>query len=339
MEMRKHMSPSNLADCSADDWLYFAEGNANVLFMYNGPLEYMKGKLLRIRKRSDAEDYNSTLNLYKFMQERCEVLLPLLIVPHELVSLKPSFLRQLSNRHTELKLDEPFGLLVSNVVYGPYEKQILSKHSSLYVTKPIDNMETGASVILELKPKWLQYANSLYCRTCLVSQARGYERHFCPLDLISPDRIDHAIVDIMSRVDPHIEESSRIPLSSLFRAYLMETNNVFRTLYEIQQTRHSADLLENIKSKDDVLDDLLMMMTLRDVGVFLKFKENNNRESILANAFTFTVAGNAYRVEAYIYDLDLKSKLKFNHWRTTEMQISKIKNRTNPLWRHCARDQ
>lgn len=332
------MSFSYLANWSANEWQFFAEGNANVLFIYDGRIGNMKGKLLRIRKRSEAEDYISTLNLYKFMKEKCEALLPLLIVPHELVRLDPNFLRQLRHKHSDVELDEPFGLLVSNVACGPYEKQTLSKHSSLYVIKP--NNDTGkiASVILELKPKWLQYANSLYCRTCLVCQLRGYERHFCPLDLISPGRIDHAVVDILSRVDRRFQESSQIPLSSLLRAYLMETNNVFRRLFEIQQIRHNADLLENVRSKDDVLDHLLMLMTLRDVGVFLKFEEYNNREIKSANEFTFMVADTNYHVKAYIYDLDLKSKLKVDHWRNTEMRISKIKNRTNPLWRHCARD-
>lgn len=327
------------------DWLFFAKGAANALFQYNGSNESLKLKLLRLRVRKN-EDYISTTQIYDFIDLRCNKLFPLQLVDAEIVGLTPGFLSELDTHELLLMLTEPFGLLITNVLYGSYEKQVLSKHCSIYVgeLENVCNSTSVNAVILEIKPKWLYDNTTNYCRNCLLNQVKGYDRHFCPLDLISSSTLDNGIEDILSRIPTEmayrIEVDHQIPLSKLLTVYLTNPGNVFQSLKEHQEVKNKEDLIINLKSKEDVLERLSLIMTLRDVGLFLKFQRltesqaNNNQDKeehdlVLVDEVKFTIS-------THIYDLDLKSNLKYKHWRDTEEQLKDVYNSTNPHWKFCA---
>ncbi|CAK9441323.1 uncharacterized protein LODBEIA_P51920 [Lodderomyces beijingensis] len=217
------------------------------------------------------------------------------------------------------------------------------------------------SVIFEIKPKWL-YDNTCqnYCRTCSYNQLRQYKRHFCPLDLLFPETIDQGLDDIFSAIPPAtlnlIESRNKFPLKQLFRAYLQNPNNVFLKLKQFQKINNRNDLIENLTSSKDVSQNLSLVMTLRDVGLFIKFEKydrwndvhnshNNVNNLISLNAESKADEeeandddeSNKYLITCNIYDLDLKSKMKYKHWLKVEHDLQEIYYSDNGQWRHCTR--
>lgn len=328
---------------SPEEWSFFARGAANILFKYSGDNKYFEHKLLRLRLRKEKTEYISTRQLYDFIELKCKSLFPNQIIDVTLVVLSSKFLTALDSQNHELMLSEQYGLLIPNILYGSYEKQALSKYCSLYLgsslTKVVD------SVILELKPKWLYENSSNYCRTCLLNQAKGYERHFCPLDFLYPETFEDGLKDLLSKIPAEtmnqIEVENEIPISSLLRIFVTEEGNVFQKLKKYQEVEDEKDFIINLKSQDDVLDALSLIMTLRDVGLFVKFEkfESSNDVHISQSNINNIVIidGKKFILTTNIYDLDLKSKLKYKHWIAVEEKLRDIYNSYNPEWRFCIR--
>ncbi|KAF6071312.1 Inositol-pentakisphosphate 2-kinase family protein [Candida albicans] len=42
-----------------------------------------------------------------------------------------------------------------------------------------------------------------------------------------------------------------------------------------------------------------------------------------------------FLITCNIYDLDLKSKMKYKHWLKVENDLQEIYNSSNPNWRYC----
>lgn len=418
MEISKITSPN--------DWIYFAKGNANILFKYTGNNDYLRHKLLRVRLLKEDDQYISTCELYDFIELRCKHLFPQQIIDIQLIVLTTDFVNQLDNHGNQLMLKERYGLLIPNILDGNYTKQFLSKNCHLYIgnnnpfnyddqfqneysqnninghkldqndsndTIPTNNLNNSLTtnnnyptntkqpdspnhphrnivnddrnniinhvsslkdfstnnkidlVIFEIKPKWLyDNTSSNYCRTCLLNILKGYSRHFCPLDLLYPETIDEGLEDIFSVIPKEllttIEEINRIPLKQLFKIFLSNPNSVFQRLKEYQRINNKNDLIKNLTSIDDVSQNLSLVMTLRDVGLFIKFekydKYNNihNSQNNINNLITIENYGK-FLLTCNIYDLDLKSKLKYKHWLDIEEKLQSIYNSSNPNWRYC----
>merc|ERR1712080_536615 len=47
--------------------------------------------------------------------------------------------------------------------------------------------------------------------------------------------------------------------------------------------------------------------------------------------------GQKYLVTCNIYDLDLKSRMKYKYWLQVEHELQGIYNLNNPSWRHCCK--
>lgn len=336
MEISKITRPS--------DWVYFAKGSANMLFKYAGANDYLRHKLLRVRLLKQTSQYISTCELYDFIELECKRLFPHEIVEVLLVVLTTDFVNRLDSKGNKLMLLERYGLLIPNILDGDYQKHLLSKKCLLYYNR-IGPQHATLSVIFEIKPKWLydNYSTN-YCRTCLLNQLRGCSRHFCPLDFLYPERINQVLADIFAPVPPpvmtHIEINNRIPVKALFKAYLADPDNVFRQLKRYQCIYSQKDLIRNLLSEQDVLKRLSLVMTLRDVGLFIKFEKydafnhchtsHNNVHRIIS------VEGyGEFLVTCSIYDLDLKSNAKFKHWIDTEKHQASVCNSHNPDWPHC----
>lgn len=340
MEISKITAPS--------DWVYFAKGSANILFKYTGNNDYLRHKLLRVRLLKEEDQYISTCELYDFIELKCKHLFPKHIIDIQLVVLTTDFVNQLDNRGNDLMLKERYGLLIPNILSGNYNRQALSKNCNLYTSIDSNDSERIDSVIFEIKPKWL-YDNTttLYCRTCLLNQLRGNKRHYCPLDLLFDETIDQGIDDLFFPIQTNLLEKielNKIPLKKLFRCYLMDPNNVFQKLKQYQRINNQNDLIENLTSENDVLQNLSLVMTLRDVGLFIKWEKYD----ILNNIHTsHNNINNIITIEGYgkflltcnIYDLDLKSRMKYKYWLNIEQQLQPIYNSFNPNWRLCVRSE
>lgn len=339
MEISKITTPN--------EWVYFAKGNANILFKYTGNNDYLRHKLLRVRLLKEEDQYISTCELYDFIELKCKHLFPQQIIDIQLIVLTTDFVNELDNNGNTLMLKERYGLLIPNILDGNYIKQPLSRNCQLYYDSREEDVEKIDSVIFEIKPKWLyDNVSSNYCRTCLLNQLRGLERHFCPLDLLYKTTIDDGLNDLFSPISPEImhkiEITNNIPIKQLCRNFLKNPNNVFQKLKQYQSINNKNDLIKNLTSIHDVLQNLSLVMTLRDVGLFIKFekydKSNNihNSHNNIHNLITIENYGK-FLVTCNIYDLDLKSKLKYKHWLDTENKLLSIYNSSNPSWKHCIR--
>lgn len=323
-----------------NEWKYFAKGGANILFQYTGTNDYLRQKLLRLRLNKGDDQYISTCELYDFVELRCKHLFPNLIIDIQLVVLTKEFVNELNSPldGAQLMINERYGLLIPNILDGEDNKEELSKNCNLYYDNNFN------AITLELKPKWL-YDNKddYYCRTCLLNQLRGYKRHFCPLDLLYGDTIDNGINDIFDEIPPEVcnQISEKIPIKKLFKIFLNNPNNIFQELKQYQKINDKNDLIENLTSPNDVSTNLSLVMTLRDVGLFLKFEKynplNNSHNSHHNIKNILTIGDEKYLLTCSIYDLDLKSKTKYKHWLDIEHKLQPIYNSSNPNWRHCVK--
>ncbi|RCK59311.1 Inositol-pentakisphosphate 2-kinase [Candida viswanathii] len=326
-----------------EDWEYFAKGAANILFKYIGTNDYLKHKLLRIRLLKEEQEYISTCELYDFIELKCKNLFPHQIIDIQLIVLTSDFINKLNNQGHDLMLRERYGLLLPNILDGNYEELSLSKKCQLYYERNQEN-DGISSVIFEIKPKWLyDNYNSNYCRTCSLNQLKHVPRHFCPLDLLYPETIDQGLQDLFLKIPAEIlaQIEKLIPLKKLFKIYLNNEDNVFQQLRKYQKINNKNDLIENLTSSDDVSQNLSLIMTLRDVGLFLKFEKFNKDNHIHTSHNNvnnvYIVDGQKFLLTCNIYDLDLKSKMKYKYWLKVENDLQLIYNSSNPDWRYCTK--
>lgn len=330
MEISKLTSP--------EDWRYFAKGNANILFEYTGSNDYLRHKLLRLRLTKEDDQYISTCELYDFIELKCKHLFPDLIIDIQLVVLTEEFVDNLDSSGNKMMIHERYGLLLPNILDGETNKNVLSKNCNLYFDDQFN------AITLELKPKWL-YDNKddNYCRTCLLNQLKGFKRHFCPLDLLYEDTIENGLADLFGAISKPLLDRihENIPLEQLTRKFLEDPKNVLQKLKQYQKINDKNDLIENLTSENDVSPNLSLVMTLRDVGLFLKFekydKNNDNHNSHNNVNNILVINDKKYLLTSNIYDLDLKSKRKYKHWLHIENQLQPIYNSSNPEWRYCVK--
>ncbi|KAK6463102.1 inositol-pentakisphosphate 2-kinase [Scheffersomyces coipomensis] len=330
-----------------NEWSYFAKGQANILFKYNGSNEYLKHKLLRVRLFKEDAQYITTCELYDFIELQCKNLFPQQIIDVQLVVLTTDFVNALDSKGDKLMIKERYGLLIPNILHGNYNKSVLSKYCNLYHSHTSETNDKIDSVIFELKPKWL-YDNkkSNYCRTCSLNQLRGLPRHFCPLDFLYEETVDQGLNDLFQPIPTQIlskiEIDNKIPLKKLFRIFLSNPQNVFLKLKQYQKIDNKNDLIKNLSSPQDVSQNLSLVMTLRDVGLFIKFekydKHNNfhNSHDNISNIIEVEPYGR-FVITCNIYDLDLKSNTKYSHWLDIEQRLQPIYNSLNPDWKFCTR--
>lgn len=324
---------------SPSDWQYFAKGNANALFEYTGPNDTFKGQLLRLRLEKELDLYVSVEKLNNFIQKTCEPLFPGQLVGTQMINVPPEFRDQLTVTKCKLMNSETHGFLMMNIRKGNFENYKLLKYCSLHVetkgSETKEGKETRAtedeeskilSVLFELKPKWLYDPSTIYCRTCLLKQLKGLDRHFCCNDLTRAETIDRGVMDVISAIPIKLIEKieqSRFPLSHLLTMFAQRPQNILHKLKKNEIVGEGDEIL-SLNSASDVLDRLSLVMTLRDVGLFLKFKvvdKEDYKQPIGGDAFLTEINGEIYETTSYIYDLDLKSSERFEHWKATEMEL------------------
>lgn len=326
----------NITNTSPDQWQFFAKGNANILFRYMGPNQSLKATLLRLRLNKDKETYVSTRDVKYFMDNIRKDLCLQEIVESELITVDLSFLQKLNTRGNELMLSESHGILLLDVLHGYDHHDLLSKHCTLHIKEQGSKVQ---SIVVELKPKWLYDNRQNYCRTCLLFQLKGKDRHFCPLDLLHFNAVPKGVSDLLSKTSQSSQTLlalGRIPISSILVEYFQSKANILLKLKQEQDNLDDGVRLSEITQESQVLDKLALRMTLRDVGVFLVICLSDNLQDVGQNNVIVDGFG-TFRIQPYIYDLDLKSKSRYQHWVETEKKLQPVYNSTHPNWEYCVK--
>lgn len=319
-----------------DEWQFFAQGAANILFQYTGPHGYLRPKLLRIRLAKNKLEYINTCELFDFIELQCKPLFPQYIHDVQLVLLSDEFVGKLNSHGQALMTLERYGLLVPNMLNFKFSRYLLLKHCQFYV----DPDHPVQQVMFEIKPKWLYTnINTNYCRSCLLNIHRGFPRHFCPLDFLMEEHIDTGVSNLLKPIPEKVAlglEKDGFPLHKLFSAYLNQPDNVFLQLMRFQEVDDTRSEINDLKLSKDVLARLSLVMTLRDIGVFLRF-ERYHRDHGHKNPNLVTIDGYGdFIITCNIIDLDLKSLSKFEHWKATEAKLAPVYN-SNSNWPRCHR--
>lgn len=330
-----------LSQTLPSDWKFFAKGNANALFAYSGDNTHFHGKLIRVRLQKDPELYVPVEKLNTYIQQKCEPLFPGQIVGTQMIELPDEFRNQLETVDFALMPSETKGFLMDNVCQGPHKIHRLLKYCKLHVgssAKKSSNYGCMTSVLLELKPKWLYMPKDVYCRTCLLKQLKGLERHFCCIDLLQEEKSNSVVADLVSAVPLDVQKElaeSGFPLFKLIVAFVKRKDNLLHKLMH-HQSLDEKDSILGLSCEQDVLDKLSLAMTLRDVGMFLKMRKMDDGEKILEDGDAFVVErkGHTFEVTSYIYDLDLKPKARYTHWKAVEEKLQKF-YKENSDWPPC----
>lgn len=318
--MRKH-------GMNAEDWKFRARGGANAVFRFIGEDSFYKGKLLRLRLRKSDEAYVSTKEIYDFMLKSL-VILALNNQTIELVTVSKTFLTSLETKDFELMENEPHGLLMPDAVGEEFEQYMLSKSCAIHIhVNP-----TVYDFVLELKPKWLQHRDALYCRNCCVSQMRGLNRHFCVLDFITPECIEIGLRDFIEKFPSRTRQGTTLEIRShvcrVLRNLLANPRNIFVRLHDLQRVGFDSSRNKHLKRLEDVTDDVLLAMALRDVTIFIRCTSSKNSSKLTSLE---------YDLSYMVTDLDLKHKTKFRHWAATEIELEAYSNNRNNSWRPCVK--
>ncbi|KAI9742570.1 MAG: Inositol-pentakisphosphate 2-kinase [Claussenomyces sp. TS43310] len=335
---------------------YLAEGAANIVYKVDSSAApaIFKGKLLRLRK-----DLPTTLPCAEAWERWNQHIRPLLapseMLSPELIALPDQLIARLNQhlRHLETVVQ---GRLDVGHPTTHRDRRPPSRHGvylapdahGLLVT---DMTPAGDAAVLEFKPKWLAQSPSapsdaVRCRTCALNARREHlqrRRHagpaspatFCPLRLASPSE-DEVRKAAASLLDPQTPPPRRSSLSSdaagslklagmpdgadpddrrlpRFCAWARESQ-LFHRLQHLQLSLDDQGVLAATldpspqsgppRPPPPALDNLLTAMTLRDCSVFLTFPADERAP-----------------LTARLGDLDHKSPLKLDRWRTVERQL------------------
>ncbi|GMM34282.1 inositol pentakisphosphate 2-kinase [Saccharomycopsis crataegensis] len=303
----------------ASEWRYFAKGNANVLLQNKSDSR----KLLRLRQYKPS-DYQSTIDIYRYINSIIAVILKDFVVPMELLELSPTFSNGISNllktenRNCDIETQEKYGILMDNCLSGVIQTFSTGKFAKLHISND--------SVTLELKPKWLDPTiTTLYCRNC--ANEKHYEksssRNFCSSRLLSKDKsvVLGTVRDIFRSLQAKIDTSLYEKILFQYFVSASEDQNILQLLSVFQNQNDNRKLIKTLESEKDVTDDLLLGMALRDVTIFFKFIELDDKSSNSKH-----VRGNEFilgqnRLLIKVVDIDNKSAKKWKYWKDTECEL------------------
>lgn len=300
------------------DWQFFAKGGANLLLQYHGSGEYFSDKLMRLRRQKCHTRLIRNMEVFKFTEEFRDELGECLI-EYQLFDLDSELFTHLKSAFDIV--DDYTALVVKNLISSCTLSIELSKHGKLHIEQ-LDALHASKIVILELKPKWLTLSQSIYCRNCCLAHSRNEKRHFCPLDLVIKSRISKGVSDLMAPIPELVKEKFEqfgISMERILAKYLNTNNNIFQHLQNLQMKYDVPDL-STIETEDDLLDEILRGMSLRDVGLFLRLEVSANHET---------------SVTPTVFDLDPKSPLRLNYWQEVQLQVKALQNDSTLNWPPC----
>lgn len=300
---------------------FFAQGNANILLGTGN-------KLVRVRKKN-PENYQTTLEIHSFLEKQIYPILGDFLVPVTLVPLTAYLDRIPKLLHPSIELSEPFALEMANCLPpGPGKSFSLCKYASLHLFE--------RAMVLELKPKWLNRGiSTLYCRNCVANRLKKRNVPFCCLGLLSddPDIVDKTVCSILDSARCHEDLQA---LRRTLVAYLLTPNNILDILEKEQNNNDNMEQIPALSGEDDVSEELLLGMTLRDVTVFFRVEKGGSKSrGNTKNVFEYE----GYVLTVSVVDVDSKSRKKWSYWKDTEKGLndSGLFGTYDPDWPFCLR--
>lgn len=286
----------------ADDWEYVGAGSANIVFAYSGKAEKLQGKVIRLR----MEDTKlSTLEIYKYLKSASFDELRVYFVKMALVKIDStvlsSFQRILWKQKLQIGIDlnENHALILDNVFTDPmthYTSIEINKYYKFFVHK------TGNEVIFEFKPKWLNDAPShhLNCRNCINAMLKNQNFVYCHLKMFMNE---YGIKELCTVINEELSKKG-VNIPGLYKdleTTIQKNFNVINILRELQNKINIHQALDSLSSVDDVTEELLFNMTLRDVSLIYNLKKGSVR----------------------ILDLDKKPADKWESWKLQDLKYYK----------------
>lgn len=233
--------PSKLLTLSnPDDWIFFAKGNANLVYKYigiNTPHLIKNRTLLRLRQK--GQEYDTKI-VYEFTGKVRKDFPELITLTLARVTFQ-----------IEGGLNDGFGLLMENII--PDSAQIKQK-TAYYTIYTYDH-----GLVVEIKPKWLRKTR-YGCRNCAHHRYKhGDNADWCVLSLLGDsDTIEKTLRNM------HLPPKACGPLTG----YMESDDSVLKKL---QRRQRPLDELETLKEAQ-VNDELCYQMSLRDTTVFFNLK-------------------------------------------------------------------
>ncbi|CAI1844186.1 hypothetical protein SEUBUCD646_0B04230 [Saccharomyces eubayanus] len=264
-------------------------GGANVLIEFGHP-NWLWRCCVRWPHLLSANNAYTIDNIH-YIKNNVEPLLHGLLCPMELIDVSTDILRPILDTFISELDDEVVKVIkIKNLASKVATNLIQNDH--LLKSYCSQNFQT---ILLELKPKWIYYDTN-YCRNCTHNALKGRKTEYCYNQLLMNSlHLETMLIDY---------ERYPVEFKVTILEYLRNASNVFRVLYELQKKlSENAIPIKNLRSIRDIKDELLLLMTLRDVTCFIEW---NN-------------AGNTLSV--HIVDVDLKPKKKWTHWTKTQRRI------------------
>ncbi|ANZ76711.1 BA75_03919T0 [Komagataella pastoris] len=278
-----------------EHWTFLNKGKANAIFKYIGDDMNYKGKVIRLRLANQ-------LVLSKEIFEFVNTFRPRLhhLIAMELIPISSDFLRALAQESGIAIKEDTHGIIMP-LIELPEQRKKVSKHISLY-TDSINNHLT-----VEIKPKWLYSIpqNTTLCRNCALNFYRD-EELLCSLDLLNPNLITDW-VDRLGLNEQHSESLTHFLLSS----------DLFHILFDLQNFKDIHETIGKLNSENEVPEELVRSMALKDVTVYISLAEDDTKVTII--------------------DLDKKHPSKFRHWKKQEELLGDLYSQDSILKKQCYR--
>ena len=162
--------------------------------------------------------------------------------------------------------------------------------------------EDYSRILIEIKPKWLDYPTS-YCRNCVDNSRKGRNIEYCYSKLLKDSAELNKIINSQTR---EVVPSQFI---EMITKYLKGKDNVLQEIFTAQRIVQKRIN----KNQSNGLTDLQLLMTLRDVTCFIEWEDTMKTVDEL---------------KVNIVDVDLKTPDKFDHWRHTEQLLEAYPDKT-----------
>lgn len=318
-----------------DDWEYFSEGAANMIFKSSNPI--FKNQLLRIRKKAsdNSAEIVTAAKINDFFQKHVRPVLGDYYVKNQLVNLPNNFAKTINSREpsphqrndSPLDEEEPHAFLMESVFNSSLSAStIKGKGYQLAICKAPDSDDTQ-EILFEFKPKWLLQSpnsgdKSVRCRTCALAFMRGKKPGICPLDLVSEDYsvILKAFTQLLkdSDKDPKLMNVNlpEIIATSLYKS------DVFTKLIQLQKL-DARGILWYKFHEEEVDDDFLLATAARDCTLFVTIKKPDPDYQLEVTDQIIDIEGSKYLSRIKLADIDYKppSPSKREYWTGIEDKL------------------
>jgi hypothetical protein len=286
-----------LAGVDPSDWQYIGSGSANVVLGYGGSELRLKGKVVRLRLECTNV---STKTIFQHLTSSCFDPIRMYLVETELCEISREALQKFEQTISSLglkqkvKMNETHCLIMRNIFsfpYNDYTKIDLNKYYKLRVHKE--------ETIFEFKPKWLYNLpeGHMNCRNCLVAEQKKQSFLTCHLKVLQGKQgINEWCSEIQEELD---SRGMCISVAHQLSSVIVKNIHLIEILFKLQSRTDVHEVLAQLTSQDDVNEELMFSMTLRDASIMYNLTTN----------------------EAFIVDLDMKSSTKWDAWKRQELNL------------------